>query len=348
LSLANPFVRIPFDPPAANYWGVNETDGPVELSSLRRRFVLSEDEQYILMTRVYKSKQFSASAHACSAGSVRTHVRCRSEIDNDPVDTDTADTDVPVPEICEDGNFKTAFCDAILFNAAGAGVCLYYDTGTESVQFADSRDYWRWGNNPFNMGGVDHFLWRRLVNRANNDARSYFFSPKCYGFPACETASRIYLPDYEVFFDMDILRGPAHDYDAAHYKNAIWLSTADANTGLVLYAVKDVVLQSFMVHSQGVADTVKLLDASGNAIPLHTCAVAAGQTEQSCDVNWLLSEGTTYKLISTAANHKYRAYSDFPVVGGHLVVESSCSDATCSTSDTANWNNFTDFATVEQ
>ena len=179
--LAAPFVNIDFTPPISAIYEIAEGDGTIEVLSLRRRFVLHDSYRLLLMTRVYPSRR----SGLCVTAMIRKH-------QNDPGDDSDRDQN----------RYARNSCDALVFNKAGAGVCLNVDSsGTPYLAFSPSS-YWRINNSQFKSQLADNFMWRKLlrVNSANGTLK--MFSPKCYaGGETCTGGDRdvLFLPDRDLF-----------------------------------------------------------------------------------------------------------------------------------------------------
>lgn len=68
--------------------------------------------------------------------------------------------------------------------------------------------------------------------------------------------------------------------------------------GIEFEALQDSTLLGFTFQNQGGADTVVLTDAAGSI--LHSLVTPAGSPSFTASVNWALSAGSTYRLLSTA------------------------------------------------
>lgn len=212
VQLSNPFIRMNFDLPFNRFFDFGERypgsaadwalkDGHEQVLSLRRRFVVDSSSGYVLAYRRYASRRRTAStgggadASTCQVAMVNVHSVFQT---NDHRD----------------------YCDAVVLNARGAGVCLHISGGTV--------DFVRTPVNSFSVlvssmlpadealvDNVDNALWRKLtfefsqneefvdgsINRRmclrTHDAyycgvHGYgqrngwsLFSPKCYGAPTC-------------------------------------------------------------------------------------------------------------------------------------------------------------------
>lgn len=228
-AIGSPFIHVNFTPrlnrhfsfqvpgPGAGSWVA--TEGELNVLSLRRRFVMNEDQSMILISRRYGSRR--GSPGGCVT--LRVNIRRGSE----------------------DRSGITYQCDALVLNREGAGVCLRVEAGGV-IEFA---------RNPaptvFNIlmsalmppdealtDGVDNSLWRKLGARHSPNTESPVdratctfraggcselgisgkwgwrqFSPKCFGEPNCVDTLRalqlhgssmggaapLYLPDDELF-----------------------------------------------------------------------------------------------------------------------------------------------------
>ena len=177
--LANPFVNIDFAPPVSATFTISDTDGPEEILSLRRRFILDPDRHMILMKRVYASRR--ADARRCLAALIRKH-------DSNYID------------------FKNQHfngCDALVINKAGAGVCLAVDLNGLAVFPIPFQTTSLWASQysgEFPLRLVDHFIWRKLLKR-NTNGEIRLFSPKCYAPETCADSDSniLFLPDRSLF-----------------------------------------------------------------------------------------------------------------------------------------------------
>lgn len=203
LATANPFIQLPFEPILADAFRIFEGDSPVffEVLSLRRRFQLSEDGQYLLVTRMYQGRR---QGRCYAVESYRVHA---SHLAGEPGYVLN--------------RFKHTACEAVVFNSQGAAACLVVD-GSGQPKLSQPRG--RAPSNPFPFGideylgakpDIDYFMWRRFkATKAQASStcasdRRKLFSPKCWGpdescVSACVVSPRdpavLYLPDHHLFF----------------------------------------------------------------------------------------------------------------------------------------------------
>ncbi len=154
--ISTPFVHVNFTPrdnyrfAFGSHLGIGggpwvQTDGDLEVMSLRKQFVLSEDGTLLLIKRRYGSRGRTESsfendgtdpARVCSAFTLRYGRRGQDEI-----------------------------CDYVVLNREGAGVCLQVNGGTIDFVRApfDGDDAWiqRMGL----QRDVDNAMWRKLGAR---------------------------------------------------------------------------------------------------------------------------------------------------------------------------------------
>lgn len=229
-ALANPFVHINFTPRLNRSFGFQirgpssswaATDGVLNVLSLRRRFVMNEDETMILMGRRYISRRNIDNNAISRCGAMRVKI----DLAGSP-----------------GTNFR---CDAVVLNREGAGVCLVVGAGG-SIEFARRPSPTLFGSLASSFmppdealtNGVDNALWRKLAARYSPNAAMSSqrancarfsgrctengitprwgwrqFSAKCYGEPSCTDTLRalylvgeneegytpLYLPDDELF-----------------------------------------------------------------------------------------------------------------------------------------------------
>jgi hypothetical protein len=193
--LANPFINIDFDPPISSRFTVSEGDGPLEALSLRRRFKLSPDRTMLLVTRAYRSRLAFDHREQCYAGIFRIHATHDA---SDPGDN----WDQAAPANAGDPTRSAKnFCDAMVFNTAGAGACLKLVPGDPpTVDFTSVRPHWRWTQSPYSgTGNIDFFMWRKIAPKKWFN----FFSPKCWETGSGCTGGDpdvLYLPDHDLYF----------------------------------------------------------------------------------------------------------------------------------------------------
>ena len=229
-ALANPFIHINFTPRLNRSFGFRvqgdnpawvATDGELNVLSLRRRFVMNEDETMILIGRRYISRRNVDNNAISRCGAMRVKI----DLGGSP-----------------GTNYR---CDAVVLNREGAGVCLVVGAGG-SIQFARRPSPTVFGSLASALvpadealtNGVDNALWRKLAARysPNTTAASQRascsrfsgscasnaisprwgwrqFSAKCYGAANCTDTLRalysvgdntggytpLYLPDDELY-----------------------------------------------------------------------------------------------------------------------------------------------------
>ncbi|TVQ87240.1 MAG: hypothetical protein EA397_18145 [Deltaproteobacteria bacterium] len=211
VQLSNPFVSIHFDLPVRRSLGFllpsptfsssdpSMVSGQVQVNSLRRRFVLSDDRQQLLIYRTYASRRGNST---CKALSVARQDERRFAM------------------------YRRG-CDAVVLDRDGVGVCL--DVDDDGLVHA--VDGWRAGD--WQVGawfhgfvtaamppdqplraGVDNAMWRDLISqyRDNTPNGSRNFSSKCWTDPRCAEGqtnratsglvSWLYLPDVDFYPNM--------------------------------------------------------------------------------------------------------------------------------------------------
>lgn len=228
-ALENPFIHVNFTPRLNRSFGFQlrgpappwtATDGEMNVLSLRRRFVMNEDQTMILMGRRYISRRNIDSNVVSRCGAMRISIGSQGG-----------------PR----SNFR---CDAVVLNREGAGVCLVVGAGG-SIEFARRPNATLFGSLVSSLvpadealtNGVDNALWRKLAARYSpNTAQSARratcannrscgdngvsprwgwrqFSAKCFGEPSCTDTLRalylvgeneegytpLYLPDDELY-----------------------------------------------------------------------------------------------------------------------------------------------------
>ncbi|MFT5357212.1 MAG: hypothetical protein ACI9KE_004446, partial [Polyangiales bacterium] len=209
-AVANPFIHINFTPRLNRSFGFQirgnstswvATGGVLNVLSLRRRFVMSEDETMILIGRRYNSRRNIDNNALSRCGAMGVRIGSAGS---------------------PNYNFR---CDAVVLNREGAGVCLVVAAGG-AVEFARRPNPTLFGTLASALvpadealtNGVDNALWRKLAaryspNTANSAERATCanfrrcgdrgtsprwgwrqFSAKCYGAPNCVDSLRaLYL-----------------------------------------------------------------------------------------------------------------------------------------------------------
>lgn len=116
------------------------------------------------------------------------------------------------------------------------------------------------------------------------------------------------------------------------------------DSGIRFSAVATVDLLSFRYENQGLADTIWLLDSTGQTI--QTLAVPSGQTNFIANVNWPLTGGQTYYLIADqASNGRWTSYTNFPTANSHISVAGVWRNTGGGTLFATWWFNFRDITT---
>ena len=108
-----------------------------------------------------------------------------------------------------------------------------------------------------------------------------------------------------------VLAGPA-----LNFHNLGW-----NDTGLQITALQNVTLQSFVFQNYGASDTIKLTDTLGNILASYAFTGSGNEQADTITVNWSLTAGTTYDLISQDANNSKWTSASFPVSNGDLKVD---------------------------
>lgn len=129
-----------------------------------------------------------------------------------------------------------------------------------------------------------------------------------------------------------VLAGPS-----LNYHNIGW-----ADTGLQITALQNTTLQSFVFQNYGGSDTIKLTDTLGNVLASYAFTGSGSEQANTITVNWALTAGTTYDLISQDANNSKWAYASFPVANGDLKVNGGYGFGSIQTSY---WFHFNDLTT---
>jgi hypothetical protein len=201
--LTSPFVTVTYKPlnlysfrlRATAVSGAANTTYGADMWSLRRRFVQSANQRYILIRRTYASKAaWSSGIKDCKAAYFEYLNSWWAGRTKPP----------PDPYIVEEHS-----CDAVVVNRAGAGVCLNVSsTGVITAGSSHSRrpeKVTNWGYYVAATGRApDNFMWRHLIeergwhNGPGRAAESGYrnFSQKC-ATTGCNSDStyELFLPD---------------------------------------------------------------------------------------------------------------------------------------------------------
>jgi hypothetical protein len=201
LQLRSPFIQIRFDPPIDSTFSVRDGDGEIEPLSLRRRFVFeTNDKQLLLMFRVYQSRR----GFGCHA--MTTHKYVGGSLFSGPINY----------------HHRYNWCDAVVLNKQGAGVCLRKNTADSAFIVADTEGHgqvflYSYPQVPYSTyycsgsGSTipsytdvcaDNFMWRQFVRKRGSTGYLEHFSPKCFNSPTCAGSEEIYLPDRGLFPDI--------------------------------------------------------------------------------------------------------------------------------------------------
>jgi len=183
--LRAPFVDITFAPPLSNTYDITSSPQVKEFLSLRRRFTLSGDKKLVLLTRAYASRR----SGNCDAGWLDKH-------------------DSMFKGAYDRTRFFANFCDAIVVNRSGAGVCLRAAPDGAGGRKAEivyaPSSLWVTANKAlFTWTKADSFVWRTL-GRPNHSVVTgglELFSPKCYGAATCTGGNKdiLFLPDRTLY-----------------------------------------------------------------------------------------------------------------------------------------------------
>lgn len=92
--------------------------------------------------------------------------------------------------------------------------------------------------------------------------------------------------------------------------------------GLVIRAEADVMLVSVHYPNQGAADNIELRLHSDGTL-LSSTPVLSGNPDATVNINYPLTEGEIYDLVSTTPNNRYWAYAQLPFVNSEITVLSS-------------------------
>ncbi len=164
--VANPFIRITYNPPPSARFGVGA--GPImkDMRSLRRRFKFGTNSKgipnsYLLVTRNYASTKNNGS---CNVVDLRVHVTTGITGDWIPRKMDPT---WPSATASEHQNYA---CEALVLNRAGAGVCL----GRDPRSLGGGVIFLRTNNDPvankLGWAGAKQFMWRQLAHPSNFSA----------------------------------------------------------------------------------------------------------------------------------------------------------------------------------
>ncbi|MCK9523357.1 MAG: hypothetical protein M0R76_10000 [Proteobacteria bacterium] len=201
LATANPFIQLPFSPIKSGQFQIHKSPVAFEVLSLRKRFHLSDDGQFLLVTRTHKGRR----TNGCFV------------IQNHKVNVTHAAGESGYVR----NRYKLTACEAVVLNSQGAAVCLVVDS-QGIPQLSQSRG--RSPSNPFPFGvseylgakpDIDYFMWRRLMRAPYASSPCYsdeysLFSRKCWDpdiscAEACAGGGSnlhpmLYLPDHQLFF----------------------------------------------------------------------------------------------------------------------------------------------------
>jgi hypothetical protein len=126
-----------------------------------------------------------------------------------------------------------------------------------------------------------------------------------------------------------------------------------AYTGIGFTANIDSTLTSFVFQNTGMADTISLYDPLGNV--LDSIDIASGDKSFTAVVNWSLTSGDKYYLLSDTANNAYYGNwnlgtpSDTEITLNQTGVFSTCAPSTScvfAIADTTYWAAFNNITTT--
>jgi len=173
----SPFISMTFTPSMSTSFRFDppRTGNVVKVMSLRRRFVRSADDKFLLIERNYVSNR----SGLCKAVTLRTH--------------DTKGYSNP-----NETRFFLDDCDVLVLNKAGAGACLYVDGSNIVQQRPKHVNYWT-QTAPFSAT-ADNFAYSKLLDRDRDSDGFLHFMPKCTT-ANCATGKVIFLPDRDAYFN---------------------------------------------------------------------------------------------------------------------------------------------------
>jgi hypothetical protein len=169
--LASPFIKVTYKIPTDSWpdWKLDGSSPSIKMPSLRRRFTLSPDGRYLLITRNYNSTR----SGSCYAASIKVH---NTQMMKGPRDNN---------------RFITYSCRAIVLNRAGVGVCMNEGaTGPVFPIHSESNEVFA---NSLGWTKANKFMWRILMDRKSDGLIN--FTPKCEVTPC----NGIFLPDRMAF-----------------------------------------------------------------------------------------------------------------------------------------------------
>lgn len=93
------------------------------------------------------------------------------------------------------------------------------------------------------------------------------------------------------------------------------------DTGIQIKALQNVTLQSFVFQNYGANDTIKLTNTFDSVLMSYAFTGSGFEQSDTVVVNWALTAGTIYNLVSQDADNSKWTYASFPVSNGDLEVE---------------------------
>ncbi len=179
VKIRSPFISIPFNPPASS--SQNLYVDPVygrnlEGLSLRRRFTLSPDRTKLLIIRTYESRTYDGK---CVTLDYQVHNSSWRML---------AGWTFPWNEY----HYSKQYCDAVVLNTEGAGVCLTTSSGVPELAQTRNAPFQTYSSD---LDDISYFMWRAFTGHDKK------FSKKCWGDPNCNSLEpqRLYLPDDTLF-----------------------------------------------------------------------------------------------------------------------------------------------------
>jgi hypothetical protein len=117
-----------------------------------------------------------------------------------------------------------------------------------------------------------------------------------------------------------------------------------SNSGLVLHALQDGTLQSFVFNNQGQADTVRLFDAT-LGFQVASTATNPGNTALTVTVDWPLLNGHVYHLTSDLGNNgRWVSFTTWPQTNPEISVDATWGNGATRSSW---WFTFTNLVTSD-